>query len=107
MSIWSGARATPARLDPEDVVEQSDHVVVVEIAAVVAHHERDDRQPVEVWIAENLDIRQAPPALDGAPDKRLLAAPDLRSSDLLLQLEDEPGADRIHDRRRAAFLAML
>ena len=40
-------------------------------------------------------------------DEVLLALADRLDADGLLELEDEPRADRLDDRRRAALLAML
>ena len=49
----------------------------------------------------------AAPALDRPADEVLLALADRLDADGLLELEDEPGADRLDDRRRAALLAVL
>ena len=107
MPVGSGARTAPTRLDAEEVVEQRDHVVVMEVAALVPHHERHDRQPVEIGVTENLDIGPAAPALDGATDERRLTAADLGGADRLLQLEHQARANRIHDGRRAPLFPVL
>src|SRR5437868_12918119 len=77
------------------------------VATLVPHDKRDDGEPVEVRVAEDLQAGIAAPALHRAPDQRLLAAADLGRADGLLQLEDETRPDRLHDPRRAALLAML
>ena len=70
-----------------------------------ADDERDDREPVGLEVAEDPDVRVLRPALDGAAPEVLLVRVDHVDADRLLELEDEPGADRLDDRRRAALLA--
>src|SRR4029077_14788761 len=55
-AVGAGAGAAAARLDTEEVVEQGDDEVVVQVAAVVPHHERDDGQPVEVRVAQDFEV---------------------------------------------------
>ena len=47
------------------------------------------------------------PRCDRALDEVVLALADRVGADGLLELEHEPGADRLDDRRRAALLAVL
>ena len=47
-----------------------------------------------------------PPRRDGPPEQRVLAGPDRLDADRVLELEDQPGADRLDDRRGAALLAV-
>ena len=107
--VRAGARAAAAGLDAEQVVEQRDDEVVVQVApARAAHHERHDREPLGVEVAEDLDRRarccqRARPR--GAGSRSSCARITL-DADRLLELEDQPGADRLDDRRRAALLAV-
>ena len=108
MAVRAGARAAPARLDPEHVVERSHHEVVVEVLArTVADGERHDRQPFGVVAAQDLEVRMRAPGLDRFTDEALLAPLDLVDSDGPLQLEHQPGADRTHDVGRPTFLTVL
>src|SRR5262249_3775611 len=67
MPVRPRARAAATRLDPEEIVEQSDDVVVVEVAAGRrADDERDDREPVGLEVPEDVDVLVLPPPLDGA-----------------------------------------
>ena len=79
----------------------------MQIAALVTDDEGHDREPVERRVAQDLDGRVGAPARDGAPDEGLFALPDGLHADPHLELEDETGADRLDDRRRAALLAVL
>ena len=54
--VGSGAGAAAAGLDAEQVVEQGDHEVVVQVAASVLDHERDDRQALGVLVAQHLEV---------------------------------------------------
>ena len=69
--------------------------------------ERDDREPLELRVAEDLDARVRAPRVERAADEVVLAPPDLLGADRLLEREHEPGADRLDDRGRAALLADL
>ena len=57
VAVRPGARAPPAGLDAEQIVQQRDDEVVVQVPAVVAHDERHDRQPRQVVAPEHLDVR--------------------------------------------------
>ena len=106
VAVGAGARAAAAGLDPEQVVEQGDDVVVVQIAPrAPVDDERHDREPVGLEVAEDADVRVLRPALDGAAPEVLLVRVDHVDADGLLELEDETGADRLDDRRSAALLA--
>ena len=107
MAVRPGARAAAAGLDPEQVVEQRDHEVVVQVAALVADDERDDRQPLRVGAAEDLDRGVGRPARHRPPDEVVLALADGLDADGVLELEHEARPDRLDDRRRAALLAVL
>ena len=107
VTVRSRARAAAARLDAEKVVEDGDDEVVVEVpAAGAVDDERHDRQPLGIEVAEHLDIRIRRPCCDGPPDEVLLMRPDDLGADRLFQLEHQTRADRLDDRRRAAFLAV-
>ncbi len=57
VAIRAGTRASSARLDPEQVVEQRDDVVVVEVSPRrPVHDERHDRESVGVEVAEDPDV---------------------------------------------------
>ena len=107
MPVRASTRAPAASLDPEQVVEQRHHEVVMQVSSLVTHDERDDRETFGRVGAENLDVRVGVPARDCSPDEPFLAAPDRLDSYGLLELEDESGANRLDDRRRPALLAML
>src|SRR5215471_7663254 len=104
---YGPARATAPGLDPEEVVEHSDHEVVVDVATLMPDHEGHDREAVEIGIAQDLEVGVAAPALDRSADEGFLPAADLDGADRLLELEDKSGADRLHDGRRSALLTML
>src|SRR3954464_9247775 len=87
--VGTGAGAAAARLDPEEIVEQRDDVVVVQVAPAMADHERNDREPLRATVAEDLDVGVSLPALDGAIDERFLALTNRLDADLLLELEHE------------------
>ena len=70
------------------------------------HHERHDRQPLGVEVAEDLDVRLVLPRLDRAAQVALLVRADHVDADRLLELEHQAGPDRLDDRRRAALLAV-
>jgi hypothetical protein len=80
---------------------------VVQIAAVVADHERDDRQALGVPVAEDLDVRVGAPRGDGTPDERLLPFPDHLGADGFFEGEHETCPDRPDDVRGSALFAML
>ena len=107
VAVGSRARAAAARLDAEQVVEQRHHEVVVEEAVAVPDQEGDDRQPRRREAAEQPEIRVLPPALERALDEAPLERLDGAAADRLLEMEDQPGADRLEDRRRAPLLAVL
>ena len=107
VAVGTGARASSPALDPEEVVEQRHHEVVVEAALAVADHEGDDREPIGVRVAENLDVRIGRPRFDGSADERLLPLPDGIDSNAFLEGEDEPRPDGPDDARCTALLAML
>ena len=79
VAVRPGAGAAAAGLDAEQVVEQGDHVVVVEVAAAVADDERDDREARERRVAQDLEGRVRAPALDRPADEVLLALADRRA----------------------------
>jgi hypothetical protein len=101
VTVWAGARAAAAGLDAEQVVEQRHDEVVVQVPAAVADHERHDAQPPRVVVAEDLDL--GPPRTSARPplDERVLEGADRVGADGLLELEHEPGADRLDDGRGA------
>src|SRR5690606_20592990 len=113
VAVGARAGAATPRLDPEEVVQQRDDEVVVQVprrpsgGARVADHEGDDRQALTARVAEDLEVRVGLPAADRPPDERVLAAADLLDADGGLELEDEPGADRLDDRGGAALLTVL
>src|SRR6185503_4047522 len=100
------ARAAAARLDAEQVVQQRDDEAVVQRALGVTNDEGDDREAPGFLVSEDADVRVFAPDVDGALDERLLARADRLGADRFLELEDEAGADRLDDRRRAALFAM-
>ena len=105
MAVRPGARATAPRLHAEQVVEHRDDEVVVQVApARPAHHERHDRQPVRVEVAEDLDVRVGTPGLDRPPQEVLLVRADHVHAHGLLEVEHQAGPDGLHDRRGAALL---
>ena len=107
VAVRPGARAAAARLDPEQVVEHRDDEVVVEVPPVVADRERHDRQPRQRRVAEDLDLGLVDQDAIARSMKSSSRARIVVDADRLLELEDEPGPDRLDDRRRAALLAML
>src|SRR3954468_2891712 len=70
-----------------------------------SYDERQDRQSLCVRIAEDLDAWFAGPRIDRPAQQRVLRLSDQRHADGLLELEDEPGADRADDVRRPTLLA--
>ena len=58
-------------------------------------------------VAQDLEAGHLRPGGHGTIDEVLLAGADGLGADLLLELEDEAGADRLDDGRRAALLAVL
>src|SRR4051794_13470360 len=107
MAVGAGARAAATGLDAEEVVEHGDDEVVVEVASGLgAHGEGHDREPFGREVAEDLDGRLLLPSLDGAAEEDRLAGPDRRGPDSLLELEDEPCADRLDDGWGATLLAV-
>jgi hypothetical protein len=108
VAVGTGAGAPSARLDAEEVVEQRDHEVVVQPAPVGrVDQEGDDRQAVGVEVAEDLDGRVGAPRRDRPAHEIGLALDHDPGADRLLELEDQPGPDRLDDRRRAALLAVV
>ncbi len=107
MHVRPRAEASAPCLDPEEVAEHGDDVVRVQRPAPVPDAERDDREPLDVRVAEDLDVRVAAPGLERATDEALLSPADLVGPYRFLEREDEPGADRLDDGRRAGLLANL
>ncbi len=108
VAVGAGARTAAPRLDAEQVVEHGDDVVVVEVLpARRAHHEADDREPARVEVAEDLDAGLVLPRGHRPLQQGLLVLLDGGRPDGGLQLEDQAGADGLHDRGRAALLAVL
>ena len=105
--IRPGAGAAAPRLDAEQVVEQRHDEVVVQVAAPVPDDEGDDRQPLGVVVAQDVDAGYASQRSMARPMNALLALADGRLAHLLLELEHEAGADRLDDVGRAGLLAML
>ena len=105
MDVRAGAEAAAARLDPEQVAQHRDDEVRVQQPARVAEAERHDREPLALGVAEDLDVRVAPPGRERAACERVLPPADLLGADRLLEREHEPGADRLDDRRRTGLLA--
>ena len=66
MSVWTGARAAPARLDPEEIVQERHHEVVMQIAAPCRTTNDTIDSRGQVVTAEHLDRRVRPPT-DAAP----------------------------------------
>ena len=107
VAVRAGAGAAAATLDAEQVVEDRHHEVVVQVAARRApDHERHDRESLGVGVAEHLDGGMLAPGGHRATQEVLLVRADRRDADRVLEREDEPGADRLHDRGRAALLAV-
>jgi hypothetical protein len=69
-----------------------------------ADPERHDRQAVSVQVAEQFDVGIGLPGGDGAAHEPGLAVTDGRDADGMLELEDQPGANRLDDRGSAALL---
>ena len=108
MAVGAGARAAAPRLDPEQVVEERDDVVVVQVTPVpVANHEGDDAEPLGLPVAEDLDPVVLGPRGDGPADEALLPLPDALLADRLLELEHDAAADGADDVRRPPLLAVL
>src|SRR3569623_3568866 len=105
MPVRTGAATAAARLDAEQVVEQRDDEVVVQVRLAMLHDEADDRQPPRRLVAEDRDRFVLRPGSDRALDEVDLALADRIGADVLLELEHESRADRLDDRRRAAFFA--
>ena len=105
MDVGAGAEAAAARLDAEQVAEDGGQEVRVQEAPRVPDAQGDDAQPIEVGVPEDLDVRVLSPPVERTANRVLLAPVDLVDADGLLEGEDEPGADRLDDRRRASFLA--
>src|SRR5690606_8448667 len=100
-------RAPTARLDPEEIVEQRGDEGVVQVALAVPHHERDDREPPRIAVAEDVEVGALLPARDRAVDEALLARADRLRAHRFLELKHEPRADRLEDRGRSALFAVL
>jgi hypothetical protein len=84
MPVRPGAGASAPGLDAEQVVEQGDHEVVVEVAGGAEmvlggpDHERDDREPLGLGVAQDPD--------GGFPTRTSIARrmkPSSRSTDLV------------------------
>jgi hypothetical protein len=73
----------------------------------VADHERDDREPVGLVAAEHLMFGFCSQRGDRPRTKPTPRASITSGADGLLELEHQPGADRLDDRRRPALLAVL
>ena len=102
------ARAAASGLDAEEVVEHRDDVVVVEVVpAGRPHHEADDGEPPRLEVAEDLDAGLVLPGGHRALEQRLLVGLDGLRADGGLELEDQPGTDRLDDAGGAALLAVL
>ena len=97
----------PRALDAEQVVEQGDDEVVVQVAAA---GRRTTNDTIDSRSASRLPRISMPgwPATprSRATQVRLLVRADRVDADGLLELEHQPGADRLDDRRRAALLAV-
>src|SRR5262249_47665685 len=92
------AEAAAPCLDAEEVVEErGDEVRVQEPAARIAQTERQDREPLELRIPEDLDPWVRTQRRKRALCEVRLAAPDLVDADGLLQCEHEPCPDRLDD----------
>jgi hypothetical protein len=105
MAVGPRAGAVAASLDAEQVAEQRDHEAVVQPAAArPTHHEGDDRQLFAVQVAEQLDGRVGSPGGDRPADEAALLLGDHLGADFLLELEGQPGPDRLNDGWRPAFL---
>ena len=108
VAVRPGARAAAARLDAEQVVEQRDDEVVVQVPlgrGATTNDTIDSRSAS--WLPRISMFGLAPPRsmarrMNDSSRSRIASA-----ADRLLELEDEPRADRLEDRRRAALLAML
>ncbi len=108
VAVRPRARAAAAGLDPEQVVEQRDHEVVVQVAATgPAYDEGHDRQPLGFEVAEDLQAGVGAPGANGAAEELRLVRPDHLGPDRRLELEDQPGPDGLHNRRRTALLPVL
>src|SRR5436190_7856326 len=79
----------------------------MEVSPIVTNRERHDREPWECPVAEDPDRRLGGPGGHRALNEVLLVATDRLDTDRLLQVEHEPGPDRLDDRGRAALFAVL
>ena len=70
----------------------------------VPEPQRHDREAVQLRVAQDLDLRVRGPRPQRAAGEVVLAAADLLAADRLLHGERQPGADRLHDGRRAALV---
>jgi len=105
VAVGAGARAAAAALDPEQVVEHGHDEVVVQVAAArAAHGEGHDREPLGVEVAEDVDRRMRAPCCDGTTEVVVLVGADDVEAHAALEVEDEPGADRLDDRGGACLL---
>ena len=73
----------------------------------MADPEGDDRQPRDLQVAEQLQVRVVPPAGQGPVQEPLLPLLDQVGPDGLLEGHGQPGPDRLDDRRGAALLPGL
>ena len=77
MAVGTRARAPAPGLDPEQVVEhRHDEVVVQEGAALAVHDEGQDREPLGLEVARDLDRRLPRPGGEGPTQEVLLAGAD-------------------------------
>src|SRR4029450_8124580 len=75
--------------------------------AGAADDEGDDREPLCVEVAEDLEARVRTPAIDGAPPEVLPVCPGHVDADRVLELEHETRADRLDDGGRSGLLSVL
>ena len=95
-------------MDSEEVVEHRHYEVVVQVPPTgPADDETDDRQTFGVRVTEDLDRRIGTPTRDGPTQEVVLPRSDHIDAHLILQVEDQPGADGLDDRGRTTFLPVL
>ena len=76
----------------------------MQVAAAVADPEGDDRQPRDLQVPEQLQVRVGPPARQRPAQQPPLPLLDQVGPDGLLEGHDQPRPDRLDDRRSATLL---
>src|SRR6188472_4280957 len=86
MTVWPGARAASPGLDPEQVVEQRDHEVVMEVPVVVPDRERHDRETRQRGVLEYLHRRRVGVGAIREHEEDFIMLADRVDADPLLEL---------------------